>query len=199
MMTNVSLNSPTARYSQTNTNTPPPLSLFVLISTPGPSLDPTLDLNRTTVCSGSDQTRTYTSTSRQRSTVPIVHLSLAPPSCSISGLDWTSQGPGASPPSVWLIPSLHHLFPSLASDTCVKGNTAAWWIGLFMDASRLVGYWYYNQHLCTCCSHRLLLFIPGQKDTWLQLKDRCPAQTIGNWNFKCDLVLSGTPGLHFRC
>lgn len=131
-MTNVSI--PTARYSQTNTNTPPPL-LFVLISTPGLSLDLTLDLNKTTVCSGSAQTRTYTSTSRQRSSVPIVHLSLAPPSCSISGLDWTSQGPGASPPSVWLIPSLHHLFPSLASDTCVKGNTAAWWIGLFMDAS----------------------------------------------------------------
>lgn len=56
----------------------------------------------------------------------------------------------------------------------------------------LVGYWYYNQHLCTCCSHRLQLFIRGQKDAWLQLKDRCLAQPIGNWNCKCNPVLSGT-------
>lgn len=78
---------------------------------------------------------TLTCTSRQRAATPSLHLSQAPPSCSISGLDWASQGAGASPRCLWLNPSLHHLFSSSASDSRVKDNTTAWWIGLFMDAS----------------------------------------------------------------
>lgn len=114
---------------KTHTNTMPrPLSL--LINTAALSASPP-DLGPERTC-GPLWLRPDPSISRP---VLIVHLSPAPPSCSISVLDWTTQGPGVCPPSVWLIPSLHHLFPSLASDTCVKGNTAAWWIGLFMDAS----------------------------------------------------------------
>lgn len=112
------------------------LNLFSPINMPGLSLSLCLwpDFGTQPLTTVAETPRTLNQAPPDKELPPPL-CTWAPPSCSISGLDWASQGAGASPPFLWLIPSLHHLFPSSASDTHVKGNTPAWWIDLFMDAS----------------------------------------------------------------